>query len=233
MNYRQTRNGYCNCNVAMFPGVGAYDVPEVRPAPVGVDELRRLSLLDFSHAVGCKFPAGKLVHFFTDDYAFECAWKEPRRYVDNLRRFPAVIGPDFSSYTDFPWAVQVFNHYRRQWLARYWQEQGVNIIPNVQFGYNDGGASLAYCLDGVPRGAIIATSTIGGMKGRAMREMWLERFEEVTEALKPSAVLLIGKVPEGIGERYGGEIITMESNTIKAKEAARDARKADHLLEEG
>jgi hypothetical protein len=45
--------------------------------------------------------------------------------------------------------------------------------------------------------------------------------------------MLIGKVPEGIGERYGGEIITMESNTIKAKEAARDARKADHLLEEG
>lgn len=42
MNYRQTRNGYCNCNVAMFPGVGPYNVPNVRPASVGSGELAHL-----------------------------------------------------------------------------------------------------------------------------------------------------------------------------------------------
>ena len=149
MNYRQTRNGYLNCNVRMYAGAGAYDIPELKPADI---DLKGAELIDFSHALKCTTPENKICHFFTDDYVFERAWREPRRYVENLRRFRAVVGPDFSSYTDFPWACQVFNHYRRQWLARFWQDEGVRIIPDVQFGHDDGGASMLYCLDGIPRG---------------------------------------------------------------------------------
>lgn len=229
MNYRQTRNGYLNCNVRMYEGVGAYDVPEI--APVDVD-LTGAALIDFSHALKTSEPEKKICHFFTDDYEFERCWREPRRYVENLRRFRAVIGPDFSSYTDFPWACQVFNHYRRQWLERFWQDEGVAIIPDVQFGYDDDGASFLYCLDGIPHGGMIATSTIGGLKNKRMREMWLERWRDVVEILRPRRVLLVGKMFEGI-ELPDGEIINLESNTIANKEAARDARIQTRKMDAG
>ena len=222
--FRQTRNGYCNCNVGMFPGVGAYDVPEL--APVDVD-LTGCSVIGFDRALSCKRPEDKIVHFFMDDYKFETCWLWPRRYIDNLKRFRAVIGPDFSSYTDFPWAVQVFNHYRRQWLARFWQDNGVTIIPDVQFGYDDGGASFDYCLDGIPSGGLICTSTLGGFRSAAMREMWLARWREMLDTLKPEKVLLFGKRWPGID--FAGELIVMDSDNISRMEARRNVE-AENML---
>lgn len=212
--YRQCRNGYLNCNVAMYEGVGKYDVPEVQPTSV---DLTGCSVIGFDRALKCKNPEDKIVHFFMDDYKFETVWREPRRYIDNLSRFRAVIGPDFSSYTDFPWAAQVFNHYRRQWMARFWQDNGVRIIPDVQFGYDDDGASFDYCLDGIPRGALVCTSTIGGFRSNQMREMWLERWFDMLERLQPSRVLLFGKKWPGIGADC--ELIVMDSDNIAKMEA--------------
>lgn len=217
MRFRQTRNGYCNCNVQMFEGVAPYDVPEL--APVDVD-LTGCSVIGFDRALSCKRPENKIVHFFMDDYKFEVCWLWPGRYIDNLRRFRAVIGPDFSSYTDFPWAVQVFNHYRRQWLARYWQDNGVTIIPDVQFGYNDDGQSFDYCLDWIPRSGIICTSTLGGFKSAEMREIWLARWRDMLDRLRPEKVLLFGKKWPGI--EFDGELIVMDSDNIARMEARRN-----------
>ena len=109
MRYRQKRNGYLNCNIAMYDGAGAYQVPELDPVDV---DLTGCEVIGFDRALSCKCPENRIVHFFMDDYKFETVWLNPRRYVSNLKRFRAVIGPDFSSYTDFPWAAQVFNNYR-------------------------------------------------------------------------------------------------------------------------
>ena len=224
--YRHVRNGYLNCNVHMYPGVGAYGVPEV--APVDID-LAGCDTIGFDRALSCRNPEKKIVHFFMDDYKFEVCWLWPKRYIANLSRFRGVIGPDFSSYTDFPWAAQVFNHYRRQWLARFWQDNGVQIIPNVQLGLDDGGASFDYCLDGVPHGGVICTSTLGGFRSQATREMWLERWTEMLRVLNPERVLLFGKRFPGI--EFDGELLAMDSDNISRMEAAHHVEyKAKDLL---
>ena len=201
--YRQCRNGYLNCNKAMFEGVGEYDMPEVEAPDV---DLTGCTSIGFDRIGTTKDKGNKVVHFYIDDYKFETAWLNPDRYIEPLKKFRAVIGPDFSSYSDFPWIAQVFNHYRRQWLTAYWQDAGVVVIPNVQMGYHL--EEYKYCLDGIPRGGTIATSTVGGFRSRTKGEMWLERWALTLDILRPRKVILIGKQWPGI--EFGGELIVLE-----------------------
>lgn len=80
--------------------------------PFGVDHL-----IGFNELLTCKHPESAGVHFFLDDYQFERFWRQPERYLNALAKFPMVLGPDFSLYTDFPAPLQRWNHYRNQLLT--------------------------------------------------------------------------------------------------------------------
>jgi hypothetical protein len=41
-------------------------------------------------------PRSSWVHFYTDDYRFAGLWRNPHRYLEELRSFAGVITPDFS-----------------------------------------------------------------------------------------------------------------------------------------
>ncbi len=72
--------------------------------------------------------AGKGIHFFIHDYQFIRLWNTPDKYIDLLKDFDYVLTPDFSTYTDMPKALQIYNIYRKQWLGAYWQMQDINVI---------------------------------------------------------------------------------------------------------
>ena len=111
MIYRQGRN-YENLNRVIFDGTGIYDIPRLRPVDTAAD-----SFIGFNYAKSCKVPESKGVHFFIDDYQFVRLWTNPDAYLELLRRFKCVCTPDFSTYTDFPKAIQIYNHYRKHWLG--------------------------------------------------------------------------------------------------------------------
>lgn len=73
----------------------------------------------------------KGVHFFIDDYQFERFWNNPGKYIPVLKKFRCVVAPDFSVYLDVPKAVNLWNIYRSRLLARYMQDKGIAVIPNV------------------------------------------------------------------------------------------------------
>lgn len=51
--------------------------------------------------------ADKAVHFYIDDYKFECIWNRPERYLRRLSQYRFVLTPDFSLYTNMPLAMQI------------------------------------------------------------------------------------------------------------------------------
>lgn len=71
------------------------------------------------------------IHFFLDDYQFMRLWNNPERYIDLLKKFNCVLSPDFSLYADYPTALQIYNHYRKHWLAACWQMYGIEVIPTI------------------------------------------------------------------------------------------------------
>lgn len=155
--YRQSRN-YENLNKRIFEGVGEFNIPALQSALFQVD-----NWISFNYAKGCEEPDQHGIHFFIDDYQFIRLWKDPDRYLPMLAKFQAVCTPDFSTYTDFPKAIQIYNHYRKHWLGAYWQENGINVIPTISWSDED---SFEWCFDGEPAGGMVAVSSVGTQGNR-------------------------------------------------------------------
>lgn len=187
-------NVFENQDRQQFECVGYYGIPVMRPTHTVGDKLLR-----FMDLPETKDPENYIAHFYYDDYKFIQAWRDPDRYLDKLRRFRAVISPDFSLYTDFPRALQILSCYRRQWCGRYWQEQGIDVIPDVVWGDEE---SFSYCFDGIPEGGTVAVSTVGVAGDEAWNgkegDMFLAGYNEMMKRLNPSTVLFYGNKQDGI-----------------------------------
>lgn len=172
-----------------FSGVGKYDIPQIKPEktyPSG-------EFIPMNYANTAKTPANKIVHCFVDDYQFARYWNRPDDYIPKLSRFAAVCAPDFSLYTDMPVAMQIYNHYRKHWLAAYWQLHGMTVYPTIAWSTPD---SYDWCFDGEPAGGIVAVSSVGTQRNEESKRLFLRGYEEMIKRLEPAWVIFYGKVPE-------------------------------------
>ena len=185
--YRQQRN-YENLNKSIFDGVGEYGIPALDRTIRDVD-----NWISFNFARTCDEPEIHGIHFFIDDYQFQRLWAQPDSYLGQLRRFQAVCTPDFSTYTDFPKAIQIYNHYRKHWLGAYWQQNGITVIPTISWSDHE---SYDWCFDGEPEGSYVAVSSVGTQMSRQAREYFIDGYREMMARLRPTAVIVYGTVPD-------------------------------------
>ena len=210
MNYRETKN-YENLQRRIFDGVGAYGIPAIEPEHFSGD----CNFISFNYAKTTKDGTGKGVHFFIDDYQFNRLWNNIDTYIPILSRFDWVMTPDFSTYTDFPKAIQIYNHYRKHWVGAYLQEAGVRVIPTISWSTPD---SFAWCFDGEPDGGTVAVSSVGCMNSVEKRRLFLAGYTEMVSRLHPGSIIFYGDVPE----ECMGNIVRIRPFTDKFKEAKCD-----------
>lgn len=189
-NYRSTRN-YENLEKRIFNGAGDFGIPQLFPEVIDGE----CEFVDFNQAVSLTDAkaAYKGVHFFVDDYRFNRLWTNIDKYVNNLKRFRYVMTPDFSTYTDFPKAIQIYNHYRKHWVGAYLQENGVKIIPTISWSTPD---SYGWCFDGEPVGGTVAISSVGCMNGKEKKELFISGYREMVRQLHPESIIFYGDVPK-------------------------------------
>lgn len=166
---------------------GEFDIPMM--LETHIENIEDIPLQGFNYALKEKHPENIGVHFFLHDYQFERVWNYPDRYLPILDRFKFVLSPDFSPYSDMPRALKIYNVYRNRWCGRFWQDNGITVIPTVTWSDAD---SLQYCLDGIPKHSTIAISTMGEgrwAKWQSLRSNW----DFVIDTLQPEQILLYGK----------------------------------------
>ena len=189
-NYRQSRN-YENLQRAIFAGVGEFGIPDIAPVHLAGEPL----FIGFNYARSCEEPEQHGIHFFVDDYQFVRLWQRPDAYLQMLRKFQCVCTPDFSTYTDFPKAVQIFNHYRKHWLGAYWQLHGITVIPTISWSDE---SSFDWCFDGEPVGGVTAVSSVGTQMSKTASELFRKGYSEMMRRLQPELVIFYGAVPDGL-----------------------------------
>lgn len=148
-------------------------------------------------------------HFFLDDYRFECVWRTPERYLPMLKHVGLACSPDFSLYTDMPLPLQHWNVYRSRLLAAWWREQGIDVIPTLQYSTQE---SYWFAFNGLPSHSVVAISTIGTMRNTAARNLWAMGMDEAIRRLAPSCVLVYGSEPDSY-DWNGTRHITYTSNS--------------------
>lgn len=138
------------------------------------------------------------VHFYIDDYKFERIWNNLDRYMQTFKKFYGIIGTDFSTYMDMPLAQQIWNLYRNRVISHYLQENGIDVIPNVQWGTEE---TYEYCFDGIPSGGTVAVSTNGCIKDKLNRYYFQKGLEKMLDIQREKNIAEPQKGIEGRGQK--------------------------------
>ena len=136
-----------------------------------------------------KIDPDAFLHFFVDDYRFEGLWNRPERYIDMLSKYAGVLAPDFSLYTDMPLPMQRWNVYRQRVLTRYWQDNGIDVIPVLSWSDED---SYDFAFDGLPEGSTVAVATVGVARNKSARELFQKGLEAALARVKPKTLIVYG-----------------------------------------
>jgi hypothetical protein len=180
MPYKITGQNIENMYRRIFPSRNPYDIPEMDPCNKRMDNIKWYSFNEREKITDHKNSA---VHFFIEDYQFNAIWTYPDRYVHMLKRLRAVTTPDFSVYTDMPEALKIYPAYRKQWIGKYWQEKGINVISSMSWPV---GHIKGYTFAGIPAHTIIATSFVGEFD----EDVAIEEFKESLKYIKPSQLFI-------------------------------------------
>lgn len=177
---------WLNLDLANYEGVGEFNIPDLFPTA----KCDATNWMGFGYCLSDRKSAEKKsktgVHFFAADGQFERCWKDPNRYAKMLSQYNCVLSPDFSLFTSFPKVVQMWNHYRKHWIARYWQDMGLTVIPTISWSDE---SSFEWCFDGEPKHSIVAVSNIGCVRSNKNHELFMRGYEEMLKRLEPSLVL--------------------------------------------
>lgn len=203
-----------NCEKMIFKGVPPYDIPKIKPEKI---DIHKIEWIPFNFAKTEKNRKTKGVHFYLDDYQFARLWNRPDDYIEMLKQFAAVCSPDFSQYTDMPMAMRIYNHYRKHWLAAYWQMNGIKVIPTICWSTQE---SYEWCFDGEPTNSIISISSIGTQNNKQAKELFEQGCREAIKRLNPTQILWYGKCPE----EFDWNITRIKTYTDTIKERANNGR---------
>ena len=185
---------------------GVFEFPVIQPTRWIPNRL-----IAFSKAVS-NTDYDQWIHFFEDDYQFERLWRNPKKYLDLLKRYNGVILPDFSLYRDMPFVMQLWNIYRSRAIGFWLQQNGIKVIVNVRYADR---RTYRCCCDGISKHCVIAIGTHGTIKNKEDRHYFSEGLAVVIKRLEPIAIVVYGSAPEAIFGSYrndGIQIIQFPSD---------------------
>jgi len=172
--------------------VGPCDMPTIEPYNGKLPQ----SLVPF-HQARRAVNHQAFVHFYIDDYFFECMWNNPMRYLPLLSSFEGVIGTDYSQLGNMPAPLRQWNCFRNRLLGQVIQDYGINYIHNVTWSLPD---SYDYSFSGLPKGSVIAINCNGIAGTDFSKYLWYKGYEEALKRLEPSAIVRYGTKMSGENE---------------------------------
>ena len=142
-----------------LPSTSRKELPVLKS--IKIENIVPIRLVPFHEAYARK-DYGCVVHFFIHDRRFFCVLRHPERYLS------AYINRAF---------------------ARYLQQHGVIVIPNVTWSLPD---SYDYSFTGIPQYAPVAINCNGILKHDVSKYLWYRGYEKAISTLHPSLIIRYG-----------------------------------------
>ena len=192
---------------------GQYDIPVIKG--IKLKNLDKVDMIGFNYATSnraIKEHSNDFIHFFLPDHYIERVWDNVEAYEPVLGYYKAVVQPDFSQYIGMHRAMLIWQHYRRMWLAAYLQRKGMHVIPAPCWSDEE---SFEYCFDGMPKHSCLCISTVGCMQSTKARMAFNTGFKETLKRLKPSQLILYGKIDDAIRNNVQCPYVQIDSDMKK------------------
>lgn len=209
----QIDDGFSSFLVEGAKFAGKYQIPELMRQESSIPK----NLIPFDKR---KKYDGKdiAVDFYMHDKTFRQVLSHADRYVDDLKRFGAVITPDCSLYRDMPLCLQITNTYLNRAVGFFYQKKGIMVIPNVRWGDE---RSYEFCFLGVPKNGMVAVSTHGCIHSQENKEYFRKGLAAMMSELRPRIVLVHGYMPDAVFTDFSGmaQFIHYESHFSEIRRA--------------
>lgn len=105
--------------------------------------------VNWSQAIPC---------FYTEDFHFDPVYNDPSKNTKKILNLGITytMMPNYTIAPEMPTALWVWATYRSYFVARFFQEAGLMVIPDIQTGNTDEVLDLS--LSGIPKGAGIVSA---------------------------------------------------------------------------
>lgn len=177
-----------------FAGNGMFQIPVVPKFKACEDDFTDLRLIGFDKTrLENNNYLDRIVHFFLYDYKFERVWKNPDTDLEKLKRYKAILTPDFSMYTEMAPVMQLYNTFRNRWCGAYYASKGIRVIPSVSWGNEN---TFEFCFDGIEKGSTVAVSTYmvsGHGNHKDQKEFFLKGYNEMISRFEPETIICYNK----------------------------------------
>lgn len=189
-----------------FPVAGEWEIPVIERQKLEVKEI-----IGFNYVISNN-EHDKVVHFFLDDHEFVRVWNFPNRYVEVLAGNKGCFSPQFSLWRDLSLAVQVYNTYRNRYIGKFWQTQGISVIPSLAWSDE---RSYEFCFLGVEKGSHVAITTRGIARDVVGMNLWKQGYDEMMNTIEPKKIYIYGS-QKRINKKYKleGDIVWLQDGHL-------------------
>ena len=173
-----------------FHGKDKFKIPIIPKGNFGDKDFQNLLLIGFDRTnIRDEHHLNRMVHFFLYDYKFERIWKKPDYDIEKLKRYRAVLSPDFSIYREMNPSIQLYNTFRNRWCGAYFASKGIRVIPTVSWGDEN---TFDFCFKGIPKGSVVAVSTymVSEHGNHAdQKDFFLKGYREMLRQIEPERII--------------------------------------------
>ena len=148
-------------------------------------------------------------HFYTSDANFEKVWNKPHSFIEEFRKFGAILSPDYSLYVNMVEIQRQWNDFRNKLLSAFYQKWNVTVIASPSWSADMN--NFKRYMEGWPHKSVIAINSTGVCRDKRSRHIWLDGYFAMLDILQPTHILRYGGMIDG--ERR--EISTYYSNNNK------------------
>jgi len=169
-----------------------------------------------------KYKGHGAIHFYCEDAYLNSIWDSAAKYPVPavVQRAGAALTPDYSVFTDWPMALNLWQVYRARLLGALWQSHGVLVVPSLMWGEVVHGADFLF--EGLPVGGTFAIST-GHTILIEDQAIFRSFYSEALRRCKPDLVVVYGQGMKPWVEEQGCEVLRFDSRRTEVFKARQRA----------
>lgn len=177
-----------------------------------------------------------ILSFYCFDQYFENWWFYPERYVAKVINsgIKYAVMPDYSMHEPGKESrvISMWSLYRSRWLARYMQEAGIRVIPNVTWATQDISFLTKYTLSTLPKNVPLLALQVQTVDDQNKGDV--AAIQLILDTVKPDALLIYyGKRGRRVFDegmvKFKGDICFVESRMAKLAAQAGNRKKKKTL----
>jgi hypothetical protein len=163
-----------------------------------------------------------ILSMYTEDFHFEGLFMDPALNTKKILNtgIPCCIMPNYSVNQDWPAYTWIQAAAKSAYVGRYWQEAGLMVIPDIQYGGSD--EALALCLHCIPDEAPVVATQVQTLRGDHDRIRTTARLlKKAEDQIGFGQLLLYGHTDaDQVAEyaKFDCDVVRVETRTTRRRE---------------